>query len=379
MKVVVASDSFKESLTAKQASEAIKTGLSRVWKDAEIVTLPVADGGEGTMNALLDATNGRQVLVEISDPLGKPIRACYGILGDGQTAVVEMAQASGLHLVPVELRDPKQTSSFGTGQLILHALNCGIRRFIIGLGGSATNDAGIGMLAALGMKFFDASGMAISANGIGLTHLAKIDASDFDPRLADCEVLVASDVDTLLCGTNGASVVFGPQKGATSADVELLDSALRNFGELTEQLTGKPVSHQKGSGAAGGMGAAFLGYFSANLKPGIEIVIETVRFVEHLADADFVFTGEGCLDGQTIHGKTALGIAKAAKQFNIPVIALAGCTGEGFEAVYEFGIDAVFSAVPRAMNLTQAINDAEANLTQLAENVARLLLINTRK
>ena len=376
MKVVVASDSFKGSLTAKEASDAIKAGLSRVWKDAEIVTSPVADGGEGTMNALLDATNGRQVLVEVSDPLGKPIHAGYGILGDGQTAVVEMAQASGLHLVPIELRDPKQTSSFGTGQLILHALDNGIRRFIIGLGGSATNDAGIGMLAALGMKFFDASGMAISANGIGLTRLAKIDVSGFDRRINACEVLVASDVDILLCGTNGASVVFGPQKGATPADVELLDSALRNFGELTEQLTGKSISYQKGSGAAGGMGAALLGYFSANLKSGIEIVIETVKLVEHLPDADFVFTGEGCLDGQTIYGKTALGIAKSAKQFNIPVIALAGCTGEGFEAVYEFGIDAVFSSVPRSMDLAQAIEEAEVNLSQLAENVARLLMIS---
>jgi glycerate kinase len=372
MKVVIAPDSFKESLTAKQVSDAIKAGLARVWHDAEFVTVPVADGGEGTVQSLIDATQGEQVFTNVIGPLGNEVRAFYGILGDGETAVIEMAEASGLHLVPTEARDPKLTSSFGTGQLIKHALERGIQRLIIGLGGSATNDGGVGMLAALGVKFLDESGNAIAANGGGLVNLASIDASDLDPRLARCEILVACDVDNPLCGEKGASAIFGPQKGATASDVSVLDSALRNFGELTEQVTGKHVLTREGAGAAGGMGAALLGYTPARLQPGIEIVLETVKLAEHVADADIVFTGEGRIDHQTAHGKTPMGVAKVAKQFNLPVIALAGCVGDNFQAVYECGIDAVFPCVPRAMSLADAMKEAETNVANLAENVARL-------
>ncbi|GLR06956.1 glycerate kinase [Vibrio hyugaensis] len=372
MKVVIAPDSFKESLTAKQVSDAIKTGLSRVWQDAEFVTVPVADGGEGTVQSLIDATEGEQVFVTVKGPLGNDVEAFYGILGDGETAVIEMAEASGLHRVPSEQRDAKNTSSFGTGQLILNALDRGIQRLIIGLGGSATNDGGVGMLAALGVKFLDRAGNEITPNGGGLIELASIDVSGLDSRLADCEVLVACDVDNPLCGEEGASAIFGPQKGATSADVELLDSALSKYGELTEQVTGKHVLTQKGAGAAGGMGAALLGYLSARLKPGIEIVLDTVKLAEHVADADIVFTGEGRIDHQTVHGKTPMGVAKVAKQFDLPVVALAGCKGDNFQAVYECGIDAVFVCVPCAMSLPEALKEADVNLANLAENVARL-------
>ncbi|AXT73360.1 MULTISPECIES: glycerate kinase [Vibrio] len=372
MKVVIAPDSFKESLTAKQVSEAIKAGLARVWHDAEFVTVPVADGGEGTVQSLIDATQGEQVFTTVFDPLNKEVQAFYGILGDGETAVIEMAEASGLHLVPAEDRDPKLTSSFGTGQLIKHALDRGMQRLIIGLGGSATNDGGVGMLTALGVKFLDESGNAIATNGGGLINLASIDTSGLDVRLAQCEILVACDVDNPLCGEKGASATFGPQKGATTTDISVLDNALRKFGELTEQVTSKHVLTREGAGAAGGMGAALLGYTSARLQPGIEIVLETVKLADHVADADIVFTGEGRIDHQTAHGKTPMGVAKVAKQFNLPVIALAGCVGDNYQAVYQCGIDAVFPCVPRAMSLADAMTEAETNVANLAENVARL-------
>ncbi|MCS0334074.1 glycerate kinase [Vibrio diabolicus] len=377
MKVVIAPDSFKESLTAKQVSEAIKTGLARVWQDAEFVTVPVADGGEGTVQSLIDATQGEQVFTTVTAPLGNDVEAFYGILGDGETAVIEMAEASGLHLVPSDARDPKLTSSIGTGQLIKHALDRGIQRLIIGLGGSATNDGGVGMLTALGVTFLDESGHAITPNGDGLAALASIDISGLDPRLATCEVLVACDVDNPLCGDKGASAIFGPQKGATASDVTLLDNALRKFGELTEQATGKHVLTREGAGAAGGMGAALLGYTPARLQPGIEIVLETVKLAQHVADADIVFTGEGRIDHQTAHGKTPMGVAQVAKQCNLPVIALAGCVGDNYQAVYECGIDAVFACVPRAMSLPEAMKEADVNVANLAENVARMWQIKS--
>ncbi|MGY0615035.1 glycerate kinase [Vibrio sp. FJH11] len=375
MKVVIAPDSFKESLTAKQVSDAIKTGLARVWHDAEFVTVPVADGGEGTVQSLIDATQGEQVFTTVMDPLGNEVQAFYGILGDGETAVIEMAEASGLHLVPTDARDPKLTSSFGTGQLIKHALERGMQRLIIGLGGSATNDGGAGMLAALGVNFLDEAGNAIAVNGGGLVNLSSIDISGLDSRLAQCEILVACDVDNPLCGEKGASAIFGPQKGATASDVATLDNALLKFGELTEQVTGKHVLTREGAGAAGGMGAALLGYTPARLQPGIEIVLETVKLAELVADADIVFTGEGRIDHQTAHGKTPMGVAKVAKQFNLPVIALAGCVGDNFQAVYQCGIDAVFPCVPRAMSLADAMKEADTNVANLAENVARLWLM----
>lgn len=372
MKVVIAPDSFKESLTAKQASDAIHAGLARVWRDAEFVCVPVADGGEGTVQSLVDATGGHLVDLSVTGPQGKPVDAFYGMLGDNQTAVIEMAAASGLHHVPLSQRDPKQTTSYGAGELIRHALDNGVQRLIIGLGGSATNDAGVGMLGALGARFLKHNGESIDLCGGGLTELARIDIQALDPRLSECEILVACDVNNPLCGPQGASAIFGPQKGATPDCVALLDAALGRFGQLTERLTGKSVIHTPGAGAAGGMGAAFLGYTQAVLRPGIDIVLETVRLAARVCDADLVITGEGRIDGQTIHGKTPMGVARVAKRFAIPVIALSGSSGDNYQAVYQCGIDAVFSALPGVMSLEQALQQSAVNLANLAENVARL-------
>ncbi|WP_033931931.1 glycerate kinase [Vibrio cholerae] len=376
MKVVIAPDSFKESLTAKQVCDAIQAGLARVWHDAKFVAIPVADGGEGTVQSLVDATQGRLVEVKVMGPQGKRVEAFYGMLGDNQTAVIEMAAASGLHHVPVAQRDPKLTTSFGTGELIRHALDQGVTKLIIGLGGSATNDGGVGMLAALGARFTNADGDPIQLTGGGLRELTHIDLQDFDPRLQNCDILVACDVNNPLCGDKGASAVFGPQKGATPEDVQLLDGALRQFGLLTEKVTGKMVLESAGAGAAGGMGAALLAYTQARLRPGIEIVLETVQLAHQVSDADLVITGEGRIDSQTVHGKTPMGVAKVAKRFDVPVLALCGCTGDNYQAVYQCGIDAVFAAVPRAMLLEDALKESDFNLADLAENVARLWVLS---
>ncbi|EGQ9393514.1 glycerate kinase [Vibrio cholerae] len=376
MKVVIAPDSFKESLTAKQVCDAIQAGLARVWHDAKFVAIPVADGGEGTVQSLVDATQGRLVEVKVMGPQGKRVEAFYGMLGDNQTAVIEMAAASGLHHVPLVQRDPKLTTSFGTGELIRHALDQGVTKLIIGLGGSATNDGGVGMLAALGARFTNADGDPIQLTGGGLRELTHIDLQDFDPRLQNCDILVACDVNNPLCGDKGASAVFGPQKGATPEDVQLLDGALRQFGLLTEKVTGKMVLESAGAGAAGGMGAALLAYTQARLRPGIEIVLETVQLAHQVSDADLVITGEGRIDSQTVHGKTPMGVAKVAKRFDVPVLALCGCTGDNYQAVYQCGIDAVFAAVPRAMSLDDALKESDFNLADLAENVARLWVLS---
>ncbi len=376
MKVVIAPDSFKESLTAKQVCDAIQAGLARVWHDAKFVAIPVADGGEGTVQSLVDATQGRLVEVKVMGPQGKRVEAFYGMLGDNQTAVIEMAAASGLHHVPLVQRDPKLTTSFGTGELIRHALDQGVTKLIIGLGGSATNDGGVGMLAALGARFTNADGDPIQLTGGGLRELTHIDLQDVDPRLQYCDILVACDVNNPLCGDKGASAVFGPQKGATPEDVQLLDGALRQFGLLTEKVTGKMVLESAGAGAAGGMGAALLAYTQARLRPGIEIVLETVQLAHQVSDADLVITGEGRIDSQTVHGKTPMGVAKVAKRFDVPVLALCGCTGDNYQAVYQCGIDAVFAAVPRAMSLEDALKESDFNLADLAENVARLWVLS---
>lgn len=372
MKVVIAPDSFKESLTAQEVCEAVKEGLSRVWPQAEYVLVPVADGGEGTVQSLVDATGGELIYHRVTGPLNQAVDGFYGWLGDGKTAVVEVAAASGLHHVPPAERDAKITTSYGTGELILRALDRGAQRLIIGLGGSATNDGGVGLLAALGVRFLDSRGEVIPLNGAGLASLVSIDTSGLDRRLSECEILVACDVDNPLCGEKGASAVFGPQKGATPDDVFVLDQALNHYGQLSEQVVGFPFTHVAGTGAAGGIGAALIGYLRARLQPGIQIVLETVRLSEQLDNADLVITGEGRIDGQTVYGKTPMGVAQLAKQFKVPVIALAGCSGEGYQAVYEKGIDAVFVCIPRAMPLEEALAQASENLSGLAENVARV-------
>ncbi|GLQ71499.1 glycerate kinase [Vibrio penaeicida] len=379
MKVVIAPDSFKESLTAKEVCLAIESGFRRVWADSEFVHVPVADGGEGTVQSLVDATKGHLVHLAVTGPLGNSVDAFYGLLGDNQTAVIEMAAASGLHHVSLSQRDPKLTTSFGTGQLINHALERGAKKLIVGLGGSATNDGGVGMMAALGAKFSNHNGQPISLNGSGLKELAQIDLSGLNSRLAECEILVASDVDNPLCGSKGASATFGPQKGATEADIRLLDQNLNHYGQLIRKQIGRDVINAAGSGAAGGMGAALIAFTHAKLQPGIDIVLETVGLENQLEGADLVITGEGRIDWQTAHGKTPMGVASLAKKYDLPVIALAGCVGENYQAAYQCGIDAVFAAVPRALDLSTAFQEAGENLTNLSENVARMWSMNLGK
>jgi len=375
MKIVIAPDSFKESLTAKQVCNAIEAGLKRVFSDAQYVSVPVADGGEGTVQSLVDATQGKIVNLSVTGPLGTPVQAFYGILGDKQTAVIEIAAASGLDLVPSKLRDPKLTSSYGTGELIKTALDQGIDKLIIGLGGSATNDGGIGLLAALGAKFIDKDGQQLSTNGAALQRIKKIDVSSLDKRFVACELSIACDVDNPLCGPLGASAIFGPQKGASAEDISLLDSGLLHYSQIIKDQFGLDLKDKPGSGAAGGMALALLAFSNATMKTGIELVLETVKLSEQLEDADLVLTGEGRIDEQTIHGKTPMGVAQLAKQFNLPVIAIAGCLGENHQAVYQCGIDAAFAATPKAMSLQEAFDTATENVTNLAENIAKTLNI----
>ena len=373
MKIVIAPDSFKESLTAKQVCTAIETGFKRVFPDAIYCSVPVADGGEGTVQSLVDATQGEIIELSVTGPLGLPVKAFYGLLGDNsQTAAIEMAAASGLHHVPIESRDPKKTSSYGTGELIKAALDKGVNKIIIGLGGSATNDGGIGMLTALGIVFKDQENNKIETNGAGLHDIKKINVDGLDPRLKQCEIMVACDVDNPLCGELGASHVFGPQKGATVKDIEYLDKGLKHYGDCINQQFGIDVLSQAGAGAAGGMGAALLAFTGAQLKPGIELVLEAVQLKQYMQSTDLVLTGEGRIDHQTVFGKTPMGVAKIAKQFDIPVIGVAGSLGKNHQAVYECGIDAVFAAIPGAMSLQQAFADANNNLENLAENIAQM-------
>ncbi|ANI29620.1 glycerate kinase [Yersinia entomophaga] len=378
MKIVIAPDSFKESLTAMQVAEAIEQGFREIYPQADYVKLPMADGGEGTVESMVAATGGDIIQVEVSGPLSQPVQAFYGWLGDGETAVIEMAAASGLHLVRQEQRNPLHTSSFGTGQLILSALDKGARKIILGIGGSATNDGGAGMMQALGAYFLDAQGEALPGGGAALSRLHHIDLSALDERLAQTEIIVACDVDNPLCGAKGASAVFGPQKGATPEMVSTLDGALRHYGEHIDALTGRSVIETAGAGAAGGMGAALFGLLNAQLKPGIEIVIQALGLAEAMNGADLVITGEGRIDSQTIHGKTPIGVARTAKALGIPTIALAGGMTQDYQVVHQYGLDAVFSVVNRIVTLPEALAEAQENLRVTARNVAAVWRMGQR-
>ncbi|ELY6301864.1 glycerate kinase [Cronobacter sakazakii] len=371
-KIVIAPDSFKESLSAMDVAKAIEAGFREIYPQAHYVCVPMADGGEGTVEAMVAATGGQIITTPVTAPLGNKVDSFFGLLGDGETAVVEMAAASGLHLVPTAQRDPRITTSYGTGELILAALERGVKAIIIGIGGSATNDGGAGMMQALGARFLDGEGRELAPGGAALARLERLDLSALDPRLAQVSVTAACDVDNPLCGEKGASAVFGPQKGATPEMVSELDTALRRFGEQLEAATGKAIISAPGAGAAGGMGAALLGMLNAELRPGIEIVIESLGLAQAVHDADLVITGEGRLDSQSIHGKTPVGVARVAKQFQRPVVAIAGSLTPDYQIVHEHGIDAAFSVIDRIVTLQEALDDAERNLRVIARNVAAL-------
>jgi glycerate kinase len=370
MKIVIAPDSFKESLTAMQVAEAIEQGFRQIYPHADYLKLPMADGGEGTVESMVAATEGKIIPVTVTGPLGLPVDAFFGLTGEGDTAIIEMAAASGLHLVVPEKRNPLLTGTFGTGELILAALDRGARKIIIGIGGSATNDGGAGMMQALGAKLCDVQGNEIGAGGAALAKLSTLDLSLLDARLAECDILVACDVDNPLCGKYGASAVFGPQKGATSEQVQQLDAALMHYGNLIERVSGKGVINVAGAGAAGGMGASLSGLLNARLQPGVEIVTEALRLAEAVQGADLVITGEGRIDSQTIHGKTPIGVARVAKRFNVPVIALAGGMTADYGVVHQHGLDAVFSVLNRVQTLPEALEQARDNICVTARNVA---------
>jgi glycerate kinase len=376
MKIVIAPDSFKESLSALQVAAAIEAGMREVFPDAEFVKVPVADGGEGTVQALIDATGGWRVEQHVSGPLGEPVHAFYGRTGDGagdSTAVIEMAAASGLELVPPAQRDPRITTSRGTGELIRHALDAGARRFVLGVGGSATNDGGAGMLQALGARLLDAGGRPIGPGGAELARLDRIGIDGLDPRLLDSEFHIACDVSNPLTGPRGASAVFGPQKGAMPEMVAQLDANLAHYADIVARDLGRDERDLPGAGAGGGIALAMVVFLRGRLRPGIEIVTEAVKLDAAVRGADLVITGEGRIDGQTVNGKTPMGVARVAAAHGVPVIAIGGGLAPDAGAVHAHGIDAVFAAVSRPCTVAEALAGAEANLRTAARNVAAAL------
>ncbi|MFJ5964084.1 glycerate kinase [Bacillus sp. NPDC093026] len=373
MKIVIAPDSFKESLSAYETACAIERGFRAVLPDANYIKLPMADGGEGTVQSLVNATGGTIVNQVVTGPLGEQVDAFFGMLGDGQTAVIEMAAASGLHLVPPEKRNPLFTTSRGTGELMLAALDKGASHLIIGLGGSATNDGGVGMMQGLGARFLDQSGQELLSGGGALHQLAVIDLSGLDPRLKTTRLEVACDVDNPLTGERGASAVFGPQKGANDEMVQLLDKNLSHLAHMVEKQLNVSFGDTAGAGAAGGLGASLRDFLHADLQRGIDIVLKAVNFDEIVKDADLVITGEGRIDRQTIYGKTPIGVAKAAKQFNISVIGIAGSLSKDSEVVHDHGIDALFSIVPGITSLSDAIQEADRHVERTSRNIAAVM------
>ena len=378
MKIVIAPDGFKGNLSALQVAQAIDKGIKRVVPDALTTLKPMADGGEGTVQAMVDATGGKVMTTEVTDPLGGRVSAHWGLLSDKVTGVIEMASASGLPLVPPEKRNPLLTTTYGTGELVLAALESGCRKLIIGIGGSATNDGGAGMAQALGARLMDSTGAELPSGGAALANLKSIDITNLDSRLADCEVLIASDVSNPLCGAQGASAVYGPQKGATPEMVTQLDAALAHYADVIQRDLGIKVKDVSGAGAAGGLGAGLIVFLKAELIPGIDIVIQATNLVEHLRDADLVFTGEGRLDSQTARGKVPTGVAKRAKEFGLPVIAIAGEILDDYHIVYEHGIDAVLSIAPGPISLSQSMAKAEGLTIDTAERAIRLFLCGKR-
>ena len=402
MKIVIAPQALKGSLAAPQAAQAIARGVKRVWPDAEYVLLPVADGGEGTTQALVEATGGQLISAQVTGPLGKLVESFFGLLTTPDaplTAVIEMAAAAGLPLVPAEQRDPHVTTTRGVGELLRLALDRGCRRFIIGIGGSATNDGGAGMAQALGVSLLDEHGAELPPGGAALAHLSRIDTTGLDARLHESTLLVACDVTNPLCGPEGASAIYGPQKGATPAMVAELDAALAQYAKIIKRDVGKEVQDVPGAGAAGGLGAGLLAFFNATLTPGAPLILDTLRLDEHLRGAGtrvsvasesagtqfpqapaaegaaLLFTAEGRLDGQTIYGKSVAAVAARAQAQDVPVVALAGSLGAGYEALYQRGVSVIIPLPDAPMPLESAMQHADDLLAAAAERAARLITI----
>lgn len=375
MRIIVAPDSFKGSLTAVAAAEAMRQGVLAALPEAEVVAMPMADGGEGTVAALVAGTGGRLMTQVVTGPLGEPVEAAFGLLGDGETAVIEMAAASGLLLVPAHRRDPKVTTTYGTGELIRAALDRGASRMVIGIGGSATTDGGVGMAQALGGRFLKAEGSEVGRGGAALLELDQIDLSGLDPRLRRVELLVACDVDNPLTGDRGASAIYGPQKGATMFDVGLLDKALTRLADLMARDLGGDVRNRPGAGAAGGLGAGLMGFLGASLRPGIEVVVEATGLAERLASASLLITGEGRTDGQTLAGKVPLGLARAAAPHGVPVIVISGAVTADADRLLDEGIAALLSCAPGPISLDEAMAEAGGLLQRATAQAVRLIRV----
>lgn len=373
MKIVIASDSYKGSLSSKDIGEIIKEGLSSVLPDTNISVVPIGDGGEGTVEAMIDATGGHMVSVDVHSPSMKCIEAKYGLSGNKDTAFIEMASASGLDLIPLKQRNPHTATTLGTGQLIKNTLDSNVKRIIVGIGGSATNDGGIGAASALGVKFLDCNDEEISPTNEGIEKLARIDTSGIDKRIKDVEIIVACDVDNSLTGINGASYVFGPQKGADSALVEKMDKNLSKYAEIVKRDVGVDIDNIPGAGAAGGLGAGLQAFFGANLQSGIDIVLDYINFDDKIKDADVVITGEGCFDYQTVMNKAPYGVARAASKYGAKVIGISAVFGTGAEKLLNHGFSAIFSVVNKVTDLEGAISDTEENLYLLAKSIAGLI------
>ncbi len=378
MKIVIAPQGFKGGVSALQAARAIERGVRAAVPEAETVLVPVADGGDGTLNALVDGTGGQVFRSTVAGPLGWPLQAAWGVMGDGQTAVVEMALASGLALLPPPRHNPRATTTQGTGEIIREALDRGFTRIIVGLGGSATNDGGAGMASALGARFLDAADLLLPAGGAALARLARIDVSGLHPKLAGAAVVGATDVTNPLCGPTGASTVYGPQKGATAEIVEELDSALENFARVIQRDLGQDVAERPGAGAAGGLGAGLMVFAGVDLRSGIDMVCEVLGFDAQLEGADLVITGEGRADQSTVYNKAPVGVARRALALGVPTILLAGSLGTGFEELYQRGIAGIICIADRPMRFDQSLRRTEELLEGAAERALRLMRTGAR-
>lgn len=372
-KIVLAPQGFKESLTGLEIAEAMEVGAKSVWPDADVVKIPVADGGDGTLQALVDSSGGSIRTAQVEDALGRTIKAEWGALGNGTTAVIEVARAVGLTRLSLDERDVLNASTYGVGQLFTEALDAGFTDFIIGVGGSATNDGGAGMIQAMGGSLTDESGSEIARGGAALSNLRHIDVSNLDPRMQTARVTVACDVNNPLCGPRGASAIFGPQKGANFEDVQLLDAALANYAEVISNYLQTDVAEIPGAGASGGLGAGLMGFFDARLRLGADIVLEAVELERHLEDADLVVVGEGQFDRSTVFNKSPVAVAQKAKIHGIPVIGIAGSLGAGFREVHDHGINAVFSLVNRPMSLKAAMDDTKRLVAIATEEACRAI------
>ncbi|MEA1961879.1 MAG: glycerate kinase [Bacillota bacterium] len=374
MRIVVAPDSFKGNLSSIEIADAIEKGIRNIDQSIQVIKIPVADGGEGSVETLVNATGGRIIPVRVTGPLLREVNAFYGISGDGQTSFIEMAAASGLSLLKQNEYNAMKASSYGTGELILDALDQGCRKIIIGLGGSATNDGGAGLLQALGMRLYDRYQFDLALGGGSLGDLFGFNQSQFDPRIKDTTFLLACDVDNPLCGPHGASHVYGPQKGASPEDVLILDENLKHFAQVIEKTHGKQIEDVPGAGSAGGMGGGLMAFLDAHMVKGIDLVMEACNIETAIADADLVITGEGKIDTQTACGKAPLGIAQMAMKYDIPVIGIAGALGEDIKELYTHGFTSLFAIANRPMSLDESLSQAEALIEKQTENLMRLFL-----